>query len=125
MYQPSGEAPMAETSGNYRQLSTQTARWISNSGRRTPIIELMQKCGWVDCPRTHYTKHPLHPLEDLVAQTPRQLWLRLTLRDDYTMMTPEPRLQTCQMGFIWRATQLWNDLPRTLREEQVFPQFQT
>ena len=45
-----------------------------------------------------------------------QLSQKLVIKDDLTVRMNKPRLLTCQLGFLWRAKELLNDLPISLRE---------
>ena len=49
--------------------------------------------------------------------------MRLNINDDFLITTPTPRLQTTQLGYLWRGSQLWNKLPLELRSNKSLPNF--
>ena len=46
---------------------------------------------------------------------PLHLHQKIEMVNDFYVITNRQQLQTCQLGFIWRAAVLWNDLHRELR----------
>ena len=46
---------------------------------------------------------------------PQQILTRISINEDFTVSTVMPRLQTVQMGYLWRASSAWNLLPHEIR----------
>ena len=70
------------------------------------------------------TMHSLIALWKIIwLKIPYQLFRRIEIEEDFTVTTARPRLQTVQLGYIWRATCQWNLLPidiRSIRSLQIF-----
>ena len=100
-----------------------TARWASNSSRRTKTTVLMERCGWLTV-RELIKYHTVLTLwKVLWFRIPLQLHKRVNLDADFIVHMQEPRLQTCKLGFLWRATSNWNSLSletRSMKSTFVF-----
>ena len=113
---------------NVKKLQTvinSTARWITNSGRRTTTVELMRRCSWLTVDELITMNTLCTFWKTIWKQIPRQIFTRLTINQDYTISTQEPRLQTCKLSYIWRATTSWNELPQAIREIKSYPRFKS
>ena len=92
------------------------ARWINNSSRKVKQMDLMRKCNWLEA-KEMIELYTLTTFWRVVwMEIPLQLSQKLEIRDDLTIRMKKPRLLTCQLGFLWRAKELWNDHPTNLRE---------
>ena len=104
-------------------ILNKTARWITNSGRRTSTKVLMEKCQWMSIVEMSKMYSLIMLWKIIWLRIPKQLRDQITLEDDFTVTTVRPRLQTCRLGFTWRTTTMWNSLPLNIRNIKSLPKF--
>ena len=109
---------------NIRKLQAvlnKTARWVCNSGRRTSTRILMERCNWLSICEL-ITFHTVLALWKVIwHKIPMELHMKLSLDSDFLAVTKEPRIQTCKLGFLWRAVTGWNALNLEIRSMKSFP----
>ena len=49
-------------------------------------------------------------------EKPVHVFHKMEIENDMTISTKRVRLQTVDLGFRWRGTRQWNNLPDTLRQ---------
>ena len=106
-------------------LLNKTARWVTNSGRRSKTLELMNKCGWLTVEEMISLHTILMCWKVIWLRIPLQLHERMTLNEDFSITTKKQRLQTVQAGYLWRATLLCNLLPQEICSIQSLPRFKS
>ena len=96
-------------------LLNNAARWVLDGNRSMKTKILMERCNWLSI-------REMIKMSTLVSLW-KVIWLnillqirnKLELKDDFKIESKKPRLQTCQMGFLWRANEHWNSLPLGIR----------
>ena len=109
---------------NAQTILNDTARFIANKpDRRSKTLDLMKEQGWLTI--TEMAHHSsLQLLWKILRQkSPENLSEKITLDQDHYALTDYPRLQHTQKGFRWKTCQIWNEMPRELRENEYFPKF--
>ena len=111
---------------NIRKLQAvlnKTAWWVCNSGRRTSSRTLMERCNWLSIRELILYHTVLALWKTIWLKIPLELHMKVNLDTDYIATTREPRLQTCKLGFLWRAVNGWNTLSLEIRSLKSFPRF--
>ena len=90
-------------------------RWITNSGWITKSVELMDRCNWLLATELEEVK--------TITMFWKTLKWKIPFQNKSKVSVVKPRLQTCQLGFLWRASVLWNSLPPILRNMNNLPKF--
>ena len=106
-------------SSNMKKVQTimnRTARWIQNSSRRTKTEKLMDDCRWLKVSELMEVQTIVMFWKLLKWKTPHQLYTKIRIEDDLKVHVDKPRLQTTQLGFLWRASILWNKLNEETRK---------
>ena len=104
---------------NVRKVQTimnRTARWILNSSRRTKTEKLMDECKWLKVSELMEIQTIVMFWKLLKWKTPHQIYIKIRMEDDLKVSVDKPRLQTSQLGFLWRASILWNNLNEEIRK---------
>ena len=106
-----------------QRLQNKVARWITGSGKRTRISTLMEQVGWF----TILEQVKIHSLTQIwkIINLARPELLRenIELTEDNLISTNKPRLQLTKLGFLWRTSKYWNNLPLDLRMTKTLPGF--
>ena len=84
-----------------QSLMNKTAHWVTNANRKSKTKELMISCNWLGI-------SDLVQLHSLIAFW-KILWLKISFqlhrkvqfKEDFTIVTQKPRLQTVQLGYLW------------------------
>ena len=98
-----------------------TARWVTNSSKRTQTQVLMERCNWLSI-EDMLNMNSLNMLWKVFwMKIPQQLHDKIRLESDCKVSTGKPRLQTVQKGFLWKTSVLWNQLPEYLRTQKSLP----
>ena len=106
-----------------QSLMNKTSRWVNNLSRKTKTKVLMEKNNWLNIRELVNYHTSLMFWKTIWLGSPNEISKRITRQPDNTITTIKPRLQTVQMGFLWRATQIWNKYPQDIREIKSFPRF--
>ena len=106
-------------------LLNNTARLITNKGRRTSTIELMTLCNWLTV--GEMSQHSSLQLlwKTIRLGAPKAMKDKFLLNQDNTVSTQEPRLLHTSWSWRCRAANLWNCLPDHIRATQSLPKFKS
>ena len=100
-----------------------TARWVSNSSKRTSKSKLMKTLGWLDINEL-IEYQSLNTMWKLVhLRKPESMFENISVDNNFIIETSEPRLINTSTSFRWRTTLLWNELPQEIRMIASLPRF--
>ena len=104
---------------NIKKVQTilnQTARFVTNSNKRTRTTKLMKLCNWLNV-------HELVSYQSLMTMwmivyknTPEQIAEHLAISDERTITTRPARLLIVKNSFRNRTVKIWNRLPQEIRD---------
>ena len=94
-----------------------TARWITNAGKRTKTVKLMEKCKWLKASKLIEVYTTIMFWKLIKWKIPAKIHKKIEKDTDHKVSVRKPRLLTTQLGFLWRASVLWNNLPSELRSQ--------
>ena len=100
-----------------------SARFVTGLGNRTNKRTLMTACDWLDIDEL-ILYHSLSQLWRVVhLQVPLHIFRKLTILNEYRIVTSVPRLQNTESSFRWKMTVEWNNLSVSIRCLQSLPAF--
>ena len=106
-------------------LLNNTARWVSKSNKRTSKSKLMKTLGWMDIYEM-IDYQSLNTMWKLLHfNKPESMHHNISLDNNFTVTTSEPRLINTSTSFRWRTTILWNQLPQEIRCIASLPRFKS
>ena len=106
-----------------QRLQNKVAHWITGSGRRVRISTLMEQVGWFSIQELVKIHSLIQIWKVINISRPEFFNERIELTEDNLISTNRPRLQFTKLGFLWRTSKYWNNLPLDLRMTKTLPVF--
>ena len=104
-------------------LINKAARWISGKRKRTKINILMESVNWLTIKELTKYHSCLLLWKTLHLEKPAVLKNRMIVDQDKKIVTSQTRLKFTARGWRWATSELWNQLPDSLRQEPKISKF--
>ena len=104
-------------------LLNDTARFVTNRGRRTSTVDLMLECGWMTVSEMCQHCSLLLMWKTMRLNSPQGMKDKLRLDHENLIMTQLPRIKYTTSGWRWRTSEIWNSLPGNIREVESLTSF--
>ena len=124
-------------------VQNKAARLVTKCGKRTPIKSLLSQCGWLSVAQLSVYHSLLLVYKILSSKSPMYLYTKLqgaqearhyetrfvwNRRRNLSIVLDDESQAGCKIAkksFKYRATDQWNKLPLSIREEQNLLKFKT
>ena len=91
------------------------ARFATGLGKRAKKETLMKATGWMDVEGMIDYHSIIQMWRTLHFQVPRYLFKKLTISENNTIETSNPRIQNTEGSYRWRTVKLWNEMTEETR----------
>ena len=106
-----------------QRLQNKVMRWITRSGRRTKIKNLLEETGWMSIQEQIRMQSLTQMWKILRLSRPEIYTGRMNITDENYIITKVTRLQFTEHSYLYRTSKDWNLLPDELRETMTLPTF--
>ena len=96
-------------------ILNKAARWATGLPRKTRTTVLMRETNWLSIREMTYQHGAVLMWKILHTRRPLQMYRRMTIKDDWSLDTKEPRLQFTTRTYRHQATKNWNEIPEAIR----------
>ena len=104
-------------------IMNKTARFITGGSKREHTMKLMQNINWMTIRELVKYHTTIMAWKLVYLKTPRHMIENITIKQDNTLETTNPRLQNTKLGLRWRMVSNWNDTPTDIRNLQNIQRF--
>ena len=106
-------------------IINKTARFITGAGKRTKTRELMEKCQWLTVDETIRQKTAIFMWNLVWKQLPEHMHKKISVNQQNLIERDQPRLQATMKSIRWKGTEVWNQLPEVVRNNNQIRSFET